>query len=367
MLDFLKNNTVFRNKYRPHNEAVIISCFFNPQKSEYRTKAFNTFYDSIKHLNHRIIECVIGDAEPELPENENISRIHTDHLLWHKESLLNLVIKDLPSEFKYVFWLDTDVLFSNLNWVVDGVKQMQKSTIIQPFEYCIHLEKDETRPDFSMDELHSTYLPNEINPRVWRSFAANFSTSDLWEDPNYNNHGHVGFAWGAQREVLDKVPLFDKALIGGADHIIAHAAIGQIPHPCITKSFNTQIGAINQWSIQFLNATRGQLGFVKGDLCHIWHGDVKSRDYFKRIKMFEKDCVAHVSDEKGDDGLFKTTGSVNAIMWNYFSAREVMDPNIAHAHMDGHIPPDNGQPAGSNPLGGACACGSREKDQSPSP
>lgn len=345
MLDFLKNNTVFRNKYRTHSEAIIISCFFNPQKSEYRTKAFNTFYDSIKHLNHRIIECVIGGTEPELPENANITRISTDHLLWYKEALLNLVIKDLPSRFKYIFWVDADVLFSNQNWLVDGVKQMQKSTIIQPFEYCVHLEKDEIKPSFSMDEVHATHLPNQINPKVWRSFAANFATSDLWEDQYYDNHGHVGFAWAARREVLDEVPLYDKALIGGADHIMAHAAVGQIPHSCITKSFNTQIDTIIQWSKQFSRATRGQLGFVKGDLCHIWHGDVKSRDYFKRIKMFEEQCVPHVSDEKGENGLYETIPQVSALMWDYFSKREVMDPTIAHKHIHGHTLPINSQRA----------------------
>lgn len=364
MLDFIKNNTVFRDKYKTNDQAVVISCFFNPQRSEYRTKAFNAFYDSIKHLNHRIIECVIGDAEPELPENENITRIHTDDLLWHKESLLNLVIKDLPSKYKYVFWVDADVLFSNPNWMVDGVRQLQSSTIIQPFEYCVHLEKDETQPSFSMDALHQTYLPNKINPSVWRSFAANYATSDLWRDHDYNNHGHVGFAWAARREVLDQVPLFDKALVGGADHIMAHAAVGQIPHPCITNAFGEQTDSINSWSAQFNRATRGQLGFVKGDLSHIWHGDVRQRDYLKRIQMFERNCAPHVSDEKGDDGLYTATDPViNAVMWHYYTTREVMDPDIAHPHIHDHLPALNEQfNAAGGQFGGAGATGSWEAE-----
>ena len=42
----------------------------------------------------------------------------------------------------------------------------------------------------------------------------------LW----FDIHGHTGFAWGARREVLDQVPLFDRAIVGTADHIIAHAS-----------------------------------------------------------------------------------------------------------------------------------------------
>ena len=58
LLDWIKNNMMFADKYHTHSEAVIVSCYFNPQNSPYRLKAFNIFYESIKHLNHSIIECV---------------------------------------------------------------------------------------------------------------------------------------------------------------------------------------------------------------------------------------------------------------------------------------------------------------------
>ena len=102
--DFFKNNFLHGDKYRTNSDAVIIACYFNPQKNPYRLKAFNIFYDSIKHLNHRIVECVIGDSKPELQETENITRIYTENLLWHKETLLNNLVKKLPAKFKYVFW-----------------------------------------------------------------------------------------------------------------------------------------------------------------------------------------------------------------------------------------------------------------------
>lgn len=214
MLDFIKNKTIFTNKYHTHSEAMIVSCFFNPQNSPYRIKAFKIWYESIKHLNHSIIECVIGDAKPQLEENENIKRVYTENLLWHKETLLNKVISELPKKYKYIFWVDADVIFTNLNWLVNGVKELQTNNIIQPFEYSVHLEKDEIKPSFSMDLLNGTYLPNQKNNKVWRSFCANYATTPLWKNENYNNHGHVGFAWGAKREILDRVPLYDKALIG---------------------------------------------------------------------------------------------------------------------------------------------------------
>jgi hypothetical protein len=63
MLTNIKNRTIFKNKYQMHSKAAIVSCFFNPQKSEYRKKAFDFFYESIRHLPHLIVEGVIGDDQ----------------------------------------------------------------------------------------------------------------------------------------------------------------------------------------------------------------------------------------------------------------------------------------------------------------
>ena len=90
------NNYTQKDKYLSHSDAVIISCFFNSQHSVYRNIAFNKYYDTIKHLNHKIIECIIGDNKPQLPiDNPNIIRVFTQDLLFHKEGLLNILIKEL--------------------------------------------------------------------------------------------------------------------------------------------------------------------------------------------------------------------------------------------------------------------------------
>jgi hypothetical protein len=323
MFDFIKNKTVFASKYHTHPEAVIVSCFFNPQQSPYRIENFNRFYKSIKHLNHLIIECVIGDRDPQLAENEYIKRVYTKNLLWHKETLVNLAISQLPQQFKYVFWLDADIIFTNLNWLVDGVEALRSHNIIQPFEYCVHLDRDELKPLFNMDELRSNNLPNRSNNRVWRSFCANFVSTSLWQDENYNNHGHVGFAWGARREVLEAVPLYDRALIGGADHIIAHAAAGQIPHPCIAKSFTDNLEEVIDWSNQFYQVTKGNIGYVKGDLYHLWHGDINKRQYLQRIQDFTS--VSKQITRRDRNGLFTTDGDDDIYISDYFDRREVSD------------------------------------------
>ena len=321
LFDKFKNALLYPDQYKTHSEAIIISCYFNPQNNPYRLEAFKKFYEKIKHLNHQIIECTIGDTQPELPASPNIKVLQTKNVLWHKESLLNNIVRNLDPKFQYVFWLDADVLFTNQNWLVEGVEQLQTNKIIQPFEYCVHLEEGEDKPDFDLREFEracNEYMQSKRHPNMWRSFCANVATNELWKSEAYDQHGHVGFAWGAQREVLERVPLYDRALVGGADHIIAHAATGQIPCSCITKSFTQDIEAVNDWSRDFYAVAKGKVGYVKGDLYHIWHGDLAKRDYLKRITEFTP--IAKTIYEKDEHGLHVTKD--DSYVKNYLNTRE---------------------------------------------
>lgn len=323
MFSTLRNWTVNIGKYKEHPEAIIISCFFNPQNSPYRLKAFKIWYDSIKHLNHQIVECVIGDSKPQLPENENITRIYTENLLWHKESLLNLMVTKLPARYKYVFWVDADVIFTNLNWLTRSVEEFKSgAAILQPFEYCVHLGQDETKPNFDYNKYKNACGTTARPKTMWRSFGANCATNkNLAASENYDNHGHVGFAWGARREVLEKCPLYDRALIGGADHIIAHAAMNQIPSECINKSFTENLDEVYEWSKKFYKVAKGRVGYVTGDLFHIWHGDIDKRQYLKRIKEFTPTTKAIT--KKDPNGLYVTSKGDDTYIKRYFAHREV--------------------------------------------
>lgn len=301
IFDWFENFINNHNRYKTRSNAVIVSCFFNPKNSPYRLIAFHKFYRSIKHLNHRIIECVIGDAKPQLPDSPYITRVYTDSLLWHKEALLNKVIKDLPKRFKYVFWVDADVKFLNQNWMIEAVEVLQKNNVCQLFKNAVHLQKDKNEPCFNVESETLRVNSNKDceDPKVQRSFSANYVQSkERAADRVYKVHGHVGFAWGARREVLEACPLYDHALVGGADHIMAHAAAGHIPHECIRKSFTDDITAVEEWMRKFYSIVQGKIGCVDGTLYHYWHGEAEKRKYLQRIRdytsknktVLEKDC-----------------------------------------------------------------------------
>jgi hypothetical protein len=330
-LDRLKN--IFpasEGQYKADSDAVIITCYFNPQRNPYRLKAFKKFYETISHLEHRVIECVVDGSQPELGffgiTDERYQRVYTKNLLWHKEALLNKVVRDLPKKYKYVFWIDADVVFTNKSWLVDAVKVLKTENIVQPFEYCIHLEQDTMDPRMNV-EFEKSFVsdPKRRHPRFWKSFAANYATNrKRSEDVNYDVHGHVGFAWGARREILDAVPLYDKALVGGADHIIAHAAAGQINHSCIVKAFKENNDEIESWSRRFHYVVNGRIGYVQGELHHIWHGDIAKRQYLKRVQEFTPQSKNIT--KKDVNGLYETHD--DSYVKQYFSQREVRPTNV---------------------------------------
>ncbi len=286
---FFKNLFLSEGQYRYHSEAVIIACYYNPTGSDYRYRAFQRWYESIKHLEHRITELVIGNNSYELPKSPYIEEVRTDTLLWHKEALLNRIISKLPKKYKYVFWLDTDVLFTNPNWLIGGVERLQHVQLIQPFEYCVHMQKDEQEPSFDLQHAKALFWNRgRLVPNFWRSFCANFVTNgtipNSYTDPM---HGHVGFAWGARRDILDRIPLYDQALIGGADHIMADAAVSPFTSECIRKNFaGVMMPSIESWSAKWWFLIEGKVDYVGGSLYHIWHGDLEKRNYGRRIREF---------------------------------------------------------------------------------
>ena len=66
--------------------------------------------------------------------------------------------------------------------------------------------------------------------------------------------------------------------------------LGQIPHGCIQNVYSTADPAkqaeIYSWSRLFYAETKGQLGYVTGNLYHTWHGDLDTRQYYQRIQDF---------------------------------------------------------------------------------
>jgi hypothetical protein len=121
-----------------------------------------------------------------------------------------------------------------------------------------------------------------------RSSKAGASATVSLTDPNEDYYGgsgrpadggvdriaywhHPGFAWAARREALDVLGgLFDVAVVGEADYIMAKALVGEAPTSS-TPASPPATGRPSDWQAQALKL-RGDLGYVPGTVLHHWHG-----------------------------------------------------------------------------------------------
>jgi hypothetical protein len=330
MINAIKN--LFRKGYKSHPEAVLISCYYNPKNSPERLAAFNKFYPTIKHLNHRIIECIAPGVPEQLPNNPNIEKLRTTSTLWHKEQLLNRIVSQLPPHFRYVFWVDADVIFSNKNWMVEGVEALQSFNVVQCFEYCIHMEKGQMKPGYNVNDAKLAINNADAagSPltarRMWKGYASNYAQNNPnFHSQKYDIRGHVGFAWGAHKSILKLCPLYDRGLIGGGDGIIAYASTGQLETVSNVKEmFADVLQDVYSWGRKWQGVVRGKVGYIEGDLYHIWHGNVKDRQYYKRIKEFGPHLNQIARENERDENGLYTTRDVQAKQYvsRYYDKRD---------------------------------------------
>lgn len=117
---------------------------------------------------------------------------------------------------------------------------------------------------------------------------------------------HPGFAWAARRETIDTLGgLFDVAVVGEADYIMAKAIVGEaedVLYPGVSAGYRH---AVSEWQRQALKL-RLNLGFVPGTVLHHWHGRKASRQYWSRCKILTDTQFDPRSDIKRDaQGLYQ--------------------------------------------------------------
>ena len=60
-----------------------------------------------------MVECIYNDNKELHSNSSNVKLINvaTEHILWIKENLLNIALKNLPPSAKYIVWCDADIFF----------------------------------------------------------------------------------------------------------------------------------------------------------------------------------------------------------------------------------------------------------------
>ncbi len=276
------------------NVLHVIAVISNPARYQSRYRLYEEFaarLASVAAVHLITVELAFGDRKFEITDDgeHDHLRLRSSHELWHKENLINLGVRLLPRDWKYVAWVDCDVEFLNPHWAQETLQQLQHHPIVQMFEDAVDLG-----PRNNVVEHHKGFGSRFVagDPAaVTHNAAYRYSTS-FW---------HPGFAWACRREFYENVGgLMDFAILGAADHHMALALVGKaaisVPggvHPNYRK-------AVMEWERKAMRACNFNIGFTEGTLLHHWHGPKKRRYYLERWGMLTEHQYDPTVDIKYD-------------------------------------------------------------------
>ncbi|HQR38625.1 MAG TPA: hypothetical protein PLF26_09500 [Blastocatellia bacterium] len=314
------------HRYRGADDVCLVTTFFNPAGFRSRKAMYDAFAQRADAGNVRLItiECIFNSSDFELPESTGVLRIRARDAMWQKERLINAALARLPRPCTKVVWIDCDVMFENADWVAETSRLLDRHSLVQPFETAYWLPKGAT-----------SYDGEGV---VFRGFAASHAANPgVVVAGDFQAHGVPGYAWGARRELLERHGLYDACVIGGGDHLMAHAACGDWSSKCFGWSLGLDSPHHRhfvRWAKAFHSDVRGQMTFVPGGLLHMWHGNWEHRNYtarHKALKSFDFDPAVDV--RIGDTGAWEWASDkpeMHAWAATYFeNRREDDDPAVS--------------------------------------
>lgn len=261
-------------RYAPTPELCVITSYYNPCGYKTRRDNYDIFVGAMRRsgIQCLTVECAFGDEPFELPETPDTIQVRSKTLLWQKERLLNLAASWLPRHYKYVAWIDCDVIFTNLDWAQDTTRLLETHAVVQLFETCRRLDS-KNEPGNTPDEVTSFAAIAPQNPH-------------LLSCGRFDRHGHTGYGWAMRREIFNQVGLYEYAIVGTADHYMAHAIYNEYGF-CIqyaTKRNACHIRHLREWGKRFYALAGNSLAATPGTILHLWHGNLMNRRYGVRTQ-----------------------------------------------------------------------------------
>ena len=255
----------------------VVTCVANPVRWESRIRLARDFIAHMKASGVRltVVECAYGERPHELSGIDGIRHVpvRANTMAWSKESLLNIGIRALPWDAKYVAWIDADVVFRRADWAAETVHALQIVPVVQTWSEALDLGP---RGEIMTVEGQQVF---RCFAQVWREHPGELCDRGYFR----YHHSHCGYAWAARMDALNAFGLLmDRSGAGAADHQMAMGMVGRIDgaiHGGCTDSYKAFVRA---WGRRAFAVVQGHIGYVPGRIEHFFHGAKHKRQYLPR-------------------------------------------------------------------------------------
>ena len=143
---------------------TVIVVHYNPQQFKRRAELVNQCLSRLAETRKRLrdssvglniigVELIYGERSSEITLLDGVNLMQRyvpeKQVMWSKEQLVNLAIRNLPADEKFVAWIDSDVEFVNdpPTWVAQTIEVLSKQPLAfaQLWTTCDMLGKDGTK------------------------------------------------------------------------------------------------------------------------------------------------------------------------------------------------------------------------------
>ena len=290
------------------NRLAVVTCHFNWAGYDRPRQNLLRFLRQMSIASIPVFGIeVYVNGDPQMTRGrEGWLQIEADErsMMFIKENLINLAIQIVPTEYNQIAWVDADLMFANPHWHIETAAALQHCCFLQLFNKC-----------------HWTAKNGAVE--LTKSAAAHVGMDHTWK-------GHPGFAWAAHRSFFDTVGLYQDAILGHGDSVLAMALL----EVKMMQSIRDGIGPLNynkykEWlsDLKSFISERPKMkrvGCISGEVFHEWHGARPNRKYAERghiLKTFSSDTDITINE----NGLLEWTpeadGEMVAAVRQYFTDR----------------------------------------------
>ena len=251
---------------------AILSVHYNPGGYAAPARNYGRFRAALGPLAERLYSAEASFTEAF--ETDAAVQLHAgpQNVLWQKEAMLNLLLRQLPPEVLYVVWTDRDLIFQNPDWPAQTMRRLDTDCcVVQLFEQVA--------------------LQNVRRAVTQRRTGYVKALSLGIQSPAY------GYAWAARRDYLDAIGGFPSMnIIGGGDTVMAHAWLNR------HIKFGKYARGLNDWNAQWAARARREMrgrecSYIPGEVLHLWHGNRANRQFDTRHQILQRhdyDPAKHV-------------------------------------------------------------------------
>ena len=318
------------------DKLAVVSCLFNPSGSPRRVANFEAFLAGIRAsgVHCLVVELAFGAAPFQLSKYPNVIQLRSNDIMWHKERLLNLGIRELLAQgYEQIAWLDGDILFEDPNWPWFVVACLETSRLCQVFSTVSIKTGPDNTSQISGSAVRYFYKHKNVfsQPPMtkWR-LAKGISLG-----------GQSGLGWAATADVLKRVELFEEAIVGGGDKLMfAASLVDDLADPKLGELTASQTacdkcghrnqsarytGRYLEWAQRWSEAVDRQVGSAQLHIHDMYHGGRADRNHMARKDILFRHHYDPASDLTTDSSgcLTWTPGkkSLHRAVESYFMSR----------------------------------------------